>query len=140
MNRNMDTKRPVKVSIESLMDGQSVRQQAEGDLYLKGGRYYLRYNEEDPEMKGTVTTMKLEETRIWIARSGSVRSEQTFVVGQRCRGSYETPQGSLELHTVTSSMSAELSEGLGTVEWSYELFVQGEPTGVFRLRLTIAER
>lgn len=133
-------KRQVHVEIESFADGQRIRQSVTGDLYRKGDHYYLRYDEADPEMKGTVTTIKLERDRIRLVRSGNVRSELVFIQGKSCRGAYDTPQGSLELQTMTRSMMSELSEGLGTVDWSYDLYVSGEMAGAFRLRLTLSER
>jgi len=133
-------KMPVQVTIDSFADGQRLRQSAAGDLYRKGDHYYLRYEEADPEMEGTVTTIKLERGRIRLVRSGTVRSELVFVEGQSCRGSYETPQGNLELQTVTTAMMSDLAEGLGTADWSYELYVAGERTGSFRLQLTIEAR
>ncbi|MFE5322570.1 DUF1934 domain-containing protein [Paenibacillus sp. NPDC056579] len=132
-------KKPVHVSIESFADGQRIRQNAAGDLYRKGDHYYVRYDEADPEMKGTVTTIKLEQDRIRLVRSGTVRSELVFATGRECSGSYETPQGVLQLQTMTRSITSELIDGLGIVDWTYDLLVAGEKTGEFRLRLTIAE-
>lgn len=131
-------KTAVSVTIESYSEGQRVQQSAVGQLYQKGDHYYLRYEESDPEMSGTMTTIKLERDRIRLLRSGNVRSELTFVQGQSCRGVYEMPQGILELHTATSFLTMELAEGLGTVDWSYDLYVAGEKAGSFRLRVTIA--
>lgn len=133
-------KKAVSVVIESFSEGQRMQQSVQGELFPKGDHYYLRYEEADPEMSGTMTTIKLERDRIRLLRSGSVRSELTFVQGQSCRGSYEMPQGSLELHTDTTSMIIDLLEGLGTVDWSYDLYVAGEKSGSFRLKVTIALR
>ncbi|OXM83178.1 DUF1934 domain-containing protein [Paenibacillus rigui] len=133
-------KKSVQVSIESYSDGQEISQKAQGDLYRKGDHYYLRYEETEAEMRGTVTTVKLEQARIRIVRSGAIRSEQEFIVGKSCQGIYETPQGRMGLETVTHAMYYDWSDGLGTVEWSYDLFVMGDPAGRYRLRFHIAER
>src|SRR4051794_37152652 len=97
---------PVKVHvlIESYIEEQQIIQKADGDLYPKGAHYYLRYNEPGPEMAGTVTTIKLERESIRIIRQGSLRSEQNFVSGQRLKGYYDTPEGRLELETVTGAL------------------------------------
>ncbi|WP_036746751.1 DUF1934 domain-containing protein [Paenibacillus sp. UNC451MF] len=133
-------KTAVSVNIESYSEDQRVQQQVDGDLYQKGDHYYLRYEESDPEMSGTMTTIKLERERIRLLRSGNVRSELTFVQGQSCRGVYEMPQGTLQMHTLTNSLIMELTGGLGTVDWSYDLYVLGEKSGSFRLKVTISTR
>jgi uncharacterized beta-barrel protein YwiB (DUF1934 family) len=128
----------VNIQIESYIDDDpGIRQVAEGDLYHKGDHYYLRYKEPDQEMAGTTTLIKLESGLVRIIRQGSVRSEQTFKVGQRLKGYYDAPQGKLELETDTAQLTVHLEQGLGTVEWSYSLFVMGEKAGVYRLKLTV---
>jgi len=130
----------VHIQIESRIDDQLIVQEADGDLYTKGNHYYLRYLESSDEMKGTATTIKLEQQSIRIIRQGSLRSEQTFICGRRLKGYYETPQGKLELETVTESLAVNLTGGLGTAQWDYELYVTGERSGVYRLKLTITEQ
>jgi uncharacterized beta-barrel protein YwiB (DUF1934 family) len=128
----------VKIQIASYIDNDpGIQQVAEGDLYHKGSHCYLRYKETDPEMAGTSTLIKLESGLVRIIRQGSVRSEQTFKAGQRLKGYYDTPQGKLELETDTEQLTMQLLGGLGTVEWSYALFVMGEKAGIYRLKLTV---
>ncbi|MDF2962319.1 MAG: hypothetical protein K0S39_4054 [Paenibacillus sp.] len=136
----MDAPVKVHILIESYIDDQHIVQNADGDLYPKGNRYYVRYDETAPEMKGTVTTIKLEDESIRIIRQGSLRSEQSFARGQRLRGYYDTPQGKLELETVTESLAIKLTKGIGMADWSYVLYVMGERAGNYRLRLTITAR
>lgn len=132
-------KRAVHIKIDSYAEEQHIVQHVHGDLYKKGEHYYLRYDETEPEMQGTVTTIKLERERIRIVRHGSVRSEQEFAVGRPLQGLYETPQGRMGLETVTHAMHYDWIDGLGTVEWSYDLFVMGDAAGTYRLRFHIRE-
>jgi uncharacterized beta-barrel protein YwiB (DUF1934 family) len=134
------TPKKVNVLIESCIDDQNIVQKAEGDLYPKGSHYYLRYEEMDPEMKGTVTTIRLERDSIRIIRRGHLRSEQTFISGRRLHGYYDTAQGKIELETVTNTIFVDLIDGMGIVEWSYELYLMGEKSGAYRLRLIVTER
>jgi uncharacterized beta-barrel protein YwiB (DUF1934 family) len=128
----------VNIQIDSYIDGDPpIRQSAEGELYPKGDHYYLRYKESDPEMEGTTTLIKLESELVRIIRQGSVRSEQTFKVGQRLKGYYDAPHGKLELETDTEQLTMNLEQGLGTVDWTYQLFVMEERAGAYRLRLTV---
>lgn len=133
-------KKQVQVSIESyIADDQRITQSVQGDLYQKGDHYYLRYDESDPDLRGTVTTVRLERERIRIVRSGAVRSEQDFVVGKPCPGVYVTPQGRMGLETLTHTLNYDWNEGIGTVEWSYDLHVMGEAAGTYQLRFHISE-
>jgi uncharacterized beta-barrel protein YwiB (DUF1934 family) len=134
----MNTPLNVHIRIESYIEDEVITQAADGNLYLKGNHYYLRYLEESPEMKGTVTLIKLGQDSIRIIRQGSLHSEQTFIRGQAVKGYYSTPQGKLEMETVTDSLAINLVEGLGTVEWSYVLFVMGDRIGEYRLKLTVS--
>ncbi|MCR8636158.1 DUF1934 domain-containing protein [Paenibacillus radicis (ex Xue et al. 2023)] len=136
----MNTPMKVHILIDSFIEDQHIAQNADGDLYLKGNHYYLRYNEEAPEMEGTVTIIKLGQDSIRILRQGSLRSEQTFIKGQRLNGYYDTPQGKLDMETLTESLAINLTGGLGTAEWSYELFVMGDRAGVYKLRLTVTAK
>ncbi|MEK3719529.1 DUF1934 domain-containing protein [Paenibacillus sp. FSL H8-0034] len=131
----------VNIQIESRIDDDPVtRHNVEGDLYPKGNHYYLRYKEADPEMAGTSTLIKLETGLVRIIRQGNVRSEQTFVAGQRLKGYYDAPHGKLELEADTQQLNVQLVHGLGTVDWSYELFVMGERAGAYRLRLIVSAK
>jgi uncharacterized beta-barrel protein YwiB (DUF1934 family) len=137
MTMSLTTK--VNVRIESKIDEESaIEQNVEGELYPKGSHYYLRYKEPDPELAGTTTLIKLESDLVRIIRQGSLRSEQTFKAGQRLRGYYDAPHGKLELETDTEWLKADLMQGLGTVEWGYELYVMEQRAGAYRLRLTIS--
>jgi uncharacterized beta-barrel protein YwiB (DUF1934 family) len=137
---NAPTPIKVHVLIESYSGEQHIVQHAQGDLYPKGNHYYLRYEETDPEMKGVVTTIRLEGDSIRIIRQGSLRSEQSFIAGHRLQGYYDTQQGKLALETATDALVICLTGGVGTVEWSYDLYVMEEMSGTYKLRLTITER
>jgi uncharacterized beta-barrel protein YwiB (DUF1934 family) len=135
-----NTPMKVHVLIESYSGDQHIVQRTEGELYPKGNHYYLRYEETDPEMKGVVTTIRLEGDSIRIIRQGSLRSEQSFIAGRRLPGYYDTQQGKLALETATHTLVIGLSGGVGTVDWSYDLYIMEEKSGAYRLRLTITER
>lgn len=132
------TKRQVSIKIESVSGSDRIVQEISGLLYPKGDHIYLRYAETEREMGETQTTIRLDGKEIRIVRNGDVRSEQRFSVGTPFRGYYTTPQGRLELEIVTKSLRTELPDGgLGELmaAWSYELYVAGEPAGIYRLKL-----
>jgi uncharacterized beta-barrel protein YwiB (DUF1934 family) len=135
----MPDKRKVRIRIEGRQGGQETLQLAEADLYPKGKHFYLRYQEAASELGRTTTLLKLESSRLRIIRQGDVESEQSFIPGERSIGFYQTAQGRLELEMHTHDMSADLNEGLGSVSWSYDLIVQGEPAGLYEIKLVIQE-
>jgi uncharacterized beta-barrel protein YwiB (DUF1934 family) len=135
----MEQKRRVRIRIESRQDEQETLLLAEGDLYPKGDRFYIRYEEPDSELGRTSTMLKLESGQIRIIRQGDVESEQTFVRGERRIGFYQTVQGRLELEMHTHDLVSEVIQGIGWVSWSYDLYVQGEPAGLYTIKLWIRE-
>jgi uncharacterized beta-barrel protein YwiB (DUF1934 family) len=127
----------VVIRIESRSGEQRIVQEAEGDLYERNGRVYIRYREEAPEYGRTMTTIKLEPSVVAIVRQGDVRSDQTFVPGQRRIGYYETAQGRLELAVRTRRAETAMNGPTGTVLLQYDLEVAGEPAGTYSVKLTI---
>jgi uncharacterized beta-barrel protein YwiB (DUF1934 family) len=132
-------KQRVRIRIESRQGGQEDLQLAQGDLYPKGKHFYIRYDEAAAELGRTTTLLKLETGQMRIIRQGDVESEQSFVPGERSIGFYQTTQGRLELEMHTHDMSSDLNDGLGWVSWSYDLIVQGEPAGLYEIKLVIQE-
>jgi uncharacterized beta-barrel protein YwiB (DUF1934 family) len=132
-------KQRVRIRIESRQGGQETLQLAQGDMYPKGNHFYIRYEEAETELGRTTTLLKLETGQMRIIRQGDVESEQSFLPGERSIGFYQTNQGRLELEMHTHGMSSDLSHGLGWLSWSYDLIVQGEPAGLYEIKLVIQE-
>lgn len=132
-------KRRVRIRIESKQGEQQTLQLVEGDLYPKGDHLYIRYEEAESELGRTATLLKLEPGLIRIIRQGDVESEQSFVPGERRIGFYQTVQGRMELEMHTRDLTSDVQDGLGWVTWSYELWVQGEPAGLYEIKLVIQE-
>jgi uncharacterized beta-barrel protein YwiB (DUF1934 family) len=132
-------KQRVRIRIESRQGGLETLQLTQGDLYPKGKHFYIRYEEAESELGRTTTLLKLETGQMRIIRHGDVESEQLFVPGERSMGFYQTTQGRLELEVNTHGMSSDLNHGLGWVSWSYDLIVQGEPAGLYEIKLVIQE-
>jgi uncharacterized beta-barrel protein YwiB (DUF1934 family) len=135
----MPDKRKVRIRIEGRQGEQETLQLAHGDLYLKGKSFYIRYEEAESELGRTTTLLKLEAGQMRITRQGDVESQQSFIPGKRSIGFYQTSQGKLELEMHTHGMLSDLKLGLGWVSWSYDLIVQGEPAGLYEIKLVIQE-
>lgn len=132
-------KRKVRIRIESKQAEQVHVQQAQGELYSMNDSYYLRYTEPDPDMGRTTAIVKWDERQVKVIRHGDVESDLTFRSGTRTVGSYALPQGRMQLELVTHGIDRKLSDGLGSLSWSYDMYTSGVHAGRIRLRLVIEE-
>ncbi|MDF2926023.1 MAG: hypothetical protein K0R57_4937 [Paenibacillaceae bacterium] len=123
----------VQLTIESINEGGRVVQQANARLYERDGRTYYYYEEPRSEMGRIVSILRVEPDYIRLLRQGDIESEQQFRVGTRLPGYYDTIHGRLELDTETTELDNRLENGIGTLSWSYELYVSGERTGFHQL-------
>lgn len=153
-------KKQVRIRIESSVGGQSSKQLTEGDLYdTATGSSYVRYVEPEQSNGLTTTTVKWNESEIKIIRHGEVKSDLTFIKGARMTGSYWLPkssdsfvkssesrsptrgsdpaEGRMLLESVTRSLSRKTVTDGYSLKWSYELYVDGQFAGVYKLRLYI---
>jgi uncharacterized beta-barrel protein YwiB (DUF1934 family) len=135
----MTEKRSVKLQITSRSDGQIIEQTFNAELFVKGDNCYYRYNETDENMGRTVTTLKVEPQQIRIIRHGDVQSEQSFALHSHKSFYYQTPQGRLELTTYTHEINVRLTNQVGRISWSYDLFVSDELSGTYSLTVEISE-
>lgn len=135
----MSEKRSVLLQITSRSGGQLIEQEFTAELYVKGDHCFYRYNETDENMGRTVTTVKVEPKQIRIIRHGDIQSEQSFALQSHKSFFYQTPQGRLELTTFTHEIIMNLSDQLGTVSWSYDLFVEDQLSAKFELTISIKE-
>lgn len=132
-------KRDVHITLYNESEHEVLKREMKGELYDKGAGVYLRYAEEHSDLGDTRTTIRLSADEIRVIRSGDVRSEQQFILGKACRSYYDMPQGRMELEVVTDRLQVHIADNKQYIaaEWSYRLFIQGECSGEFRLRLQV---
>jgi uncharacterized beta-barrel protein YwiB (DUF1934 family) len=135
----MTEKRNVQLQITSRSEGQIIEQTFKAELYVKGGNGYYRYKETDENMGRTITTLKVEPQQIRIIRHGDIQSDQTFALQSHKTFFYQTPQGKLELSTFTHEINVCLTDQVGKISWSYDLFVSNELSGTYSLTVDISE-
>jgi uncharacterized beta-barrel protein YwiB (DUF1934 family) len=135
----MTANKAVRLQITSLCEGQRIEQDFQASLYVKGTHLYFRYKETDENMGDTTTTLKVELDQIRIIRHGDIQSEQSFVLQSNRAGFYQTPQGLLELATFTRTLVIDLIKQVGTITWSYDLYISGELSGTYFLTAKISE-
>jgi uncharacterized beta-barrel protein YwiB (DUF1934 family) len=122
--------------IESRSDGQTVTQNIQADMYVKGNAYFIRYLETEGGIGRISATVRIQQDEIRILRRGDMESEMMFVAGMNKHGWYALPQGRIELETRTSEIIVQWSDAGGHASWSYELMVDGQSSGFFELKLT----
>jgi len=130
---------PVRIRLDSTIDGEQTRHHYHGELYRRGATVYIRYVESDEQAGEIRTIVKLSAQEIKIMRSGRIQSEQSFVLHERRRGLYRTEMGVLPLETDTMSMELDISAGHCAAAWTYSLYIAEEHAGIYALKLTIQE-
>ncbi|MCR8642570.1 DUF1934 domain-containing protein [Paenibacillus sp. N1-5-1-14] len=131
-------KQQVRITIDSTIGDQQLLQQADGDLYLKNGHIYIKYEEVQEELGRTSVLLKFSDNQFKIIRQGDTGYEQTFLPGEWTEGWYRTAQGALEMRTRTHSLQLRLDErGIGDAKWNYDLYVAGEHAGRFKIKLSV---
>lgn len=117
---------------------ETLRQKAEGTLRREGESWLLRYREgEDSGLGDTVATLRLEEGRAVLERTGETVSRMVFQVGEPYACRYATAYGELSMTVKTLRLEWELSGAGGKVFLIYKLQLAGADIGENRLRLTV---
>ncbi|MBR2567620.1 MAG: DUF1934 domain-containing protein [Paenibacillus sp.] len=154
----------VRLLLTSIQSHERVEQQLEGDLYLKGSSFYLRYvepaleeeNSQDSPIsskdsssdhKPIAVMLKLGQDEWKLTRSGAVQSEMSFALHRSLPGRYISKVMAFRLETKTTRMVREDRDWLlpdgqvlrypAFIAWTYELYVHEQNTGQFQLELSI---
>ena len=102
----------ILLQVKSLQeqDGQQniIDYQTRGYLYQKGQVTYLQYQEGTEGLEGVQTTLKLEKDRVTLIRHGDIAMHQTFQVGLKDEGKYETAFGNLDIGANTNLLEVVL--------------------------------
>ena len=123
---------PVKIRILStLKDDKGVQapteQKYHGKMVEKNGKYYVMYTEQNEEsFKGTKTTIKWDEERVLILRSGALEHRQEFCTGMVDESVYRTPYLEIPLVTTTKYVYASFRKGVWRIDLEYSLAHDGE--------------
>lgn len=132
----------VDIAIQSLQrrseGDELIREKVAGTLRREGKGWLLCYREgESSGLGDTVTTLRLEEGKATLTRTGETASQMVFRVGQTCACQYATAYGELSMTIAASKLEWELDEAGGKVFLVYKLQLEGAEAGETRLRLTV---
>ena len=112
----------------------------EGQLYERGGAYYIVYDETKVSgMEGCKTTIKLADQSVKVRRIGKMgfNTELFFETGKRFNSYYETPYGPMGIEIFTNYVNTDFDPeaGKGTIDIQYHISMDGIAEG--RNKLTI---
>lgn len=137
---------PVKISIVSITkdkengEQQSSKQQYQGLLTEKNGKYYALYDEDAQSgLEGTKTTIKWDQERVIIVRSGTVQHRQEFCRGYKDQSNYITPYLKIPLLTETTYLYNYFRQGIWHLEMEYTLYHGESPYGEMKILIDIEE-
>ena len=113
---------------------------AEGNLYLRNGKYYIIYDEPDAtQMKDCTTTVKTDLKTVSVKRGGSVNTNLDFELNTARNCLYKFDFGTIIMETKATVIEVDLSENGGRVYLEYNLDTGGEKT-FNKLELTVKEK
>ncbi|WP_297630183.1 DUF1934 domain-containing protein [uncultured Clostridium sp.] len=109
-----------------------------GKYKLEDNIYKATYNEtEISGMKGTETSLIIEEDVITLERVGSTSTKMVFKKNEVTVALYNTPYGMLELEIFTKGLEKEIDENGGKVLIEYEMRVIGQEPFKTKINLEI---
>ncbi len=137
--------KPVKIRIISSVKDENGRQQPSeqicfGRMAEKNGTNYVFYEESEVTgLEGTKTTIKWNDERIIILRSGTLNHRQEFCQGLVDKSLYQTPYLKIPLETATKYLYTGFRKGVWNLEIEYSLSHSGQPYGDMKILIEIEE-
>jgi len=111
-----------------------------GELLEKNGKYYAMYKDTGEEtFAGTKTTIKWDEERVLILRSGALEHRQEFCKGMADESTYRTPYMEIPLVTTTNYLYTYFRKGVWHIDLDYTLTHSGEIYGDMKVLIEIEE-
>lgn len=139
-----DYMKPVKVRVVSVVKDESGVQTTEhkysGSLAEKNGKNYVFYDENaESGLEGTKTTLKWDQERVIIIRSGTLDHRQEFFRGYIDKSIYKTPYLKIPLETSTTYLYNYFRDGVWHLEIEYTLAHDGQLYGDMKILIEIEE-
>ena len=137
--------KPVKIRIVSAVQDENGKQQPSeqicfGRMAEKNGTNYVFYEESEVTgLEGTKTTIKWNDERIIILRSGTLDHRQEFCEGLVDKSLYQTPYLKIPLETATKYLYTGFRKGVWNLEIEYSLSHSGQPYGDMKILIEIEE-
>lgn len=115
------------------------RYEVPAQWFDKEGAFYLLYEEPVDQLGQTRTTMKIDEQGVLLIRHGDIEMRQLFRPGERTQGNYQSPHGRFTLETYTLAFSLQEDKDRIQLIWSYQLQLNEENLGEYRMEISVRE-
>ena len=109
-----------------------------GTLVERAGTPYIKYEEVQEDQK-VETTIKCTSEKALILRSGAVKMRLPLNSVAVQDGHYENMYGQIPLQTKTTTLLFEQEENRGRFLANYDLLINGESVGHYKLELQYQE-
>lgn len=142
----IDVEKQVKIKLQSTItptegESESYELWLQGSFIQKKDKMYLRYVEE-LDGKSIRTTVRLNEDKASILRSGGVNMRLPFNLEIKENGHYESPYGNLPLLTKTHQLNHDHNDETsieGSFHVNYDLIIGGQSVGEYQLEIHYSE-
>lgn len=133
----------VKIKLSSTIrplesDVETYEMWLDGQWLQKGDAYYLKYSEQQQGQE-IRTTIKMNDERALIMRSGAIGMRLPLHLDEQQTGRFETELGSLPLHINTKKLHYTPNANDGEFHTQYELIISGEVAGQYMLTIEFTE-
>lgn len=107
---------------------------SDGSFYIRDGKYFVMYNENDT-MKNSLSMVKVDGETVTVSRTGEYSMKMVCAENKTCSFVYRMPYGSATMGITTEKVDVSLGENGGTIRLVYELNTGG---GIQRNSVSIA--
>ncbi|MGK0465539.1 DUF1934 domain-containing protein [Clostridium sp.] len=109
-----------------------------GEFYKEGNSYYAVYEEtEISGMKGTTTTLRIDEENFTLMRTGTTTTEMKFKKDVKDLSLYNTPHGALDLTVDTKELKMKVDSSGGDVFIDYDMIIGNQQVLSTTLKINI---
>ena len=110
----------------------------EGTLEKLENGWEILYNESRlTGMEGVITSFLIDRDKIILTRSGSLKSQMVFTLGEPHDSLYQVPFGALMITVCATKIGINLTEQGGTVDLEYRIEIEQSSAGVIDYHLSI---
>lgn len=119
-------------------DPEIIELTAEGILERNGDGWKICYEESElTGLKGVTTTFSILPGKVSLVRTGALKSEMHFEVGQYHHSLYQMDFGALQITVYASQVDYELDENGGVLDLVYAIDIENTASGLIIYHLEV---
>ncbi len=119
-------------------DPEIIELTTEGTLERNGDGWQICYEESElTGLKGVTTTFSILPGKVSLIRTGTLKSEMHFEVGQYHHSLYQMEFGALQITVYASQVDYELDENGGVLDLVYAIDIENTASGLIIYHLKV---